>query len=359
MPLRWVERFQIYVLNVGNLAAGASVVDLPLPLDSDAPFALRGRGGRCQNDPRYFQAGMNALSVRYRDNKDRFTSDYPVPWYVDVPGNGYGGQWAPVYPEKRWAARSSLLTSIYNAGPGAVDLTNLQLYYVGVKKYPASQEFNTFPAKFSVLPFDYCYWNKAPLNPTLPFQGALMPPTTAGKWDNIPLTIQNDADFCLLGGQAGIAGLTSAAPYFYMELFINLMDWQQKPYMSSPVHIDWLFGGGHQSMPLTENNYYVPNNSQSIFESYTAADAPWNGLYGPQSLSAGIFPGQTPLSGNWHPGLVFPQIYIPANQQLYFDLIRNDAGYTTAYGAGGGTTPITVPNINLNIAFKGLKVFHR
>ena len=145
MAVKYVERFQIYVLNVGNLAAGATVEDIPLPFDTDAPFELRGRGGRIQNDPRYFQAGINALSVRYRDALGRYCSDSPVPWPHDVPGSGLGGAWGPVYPGKFYPVKSVLNTTIANTGPGAVDLTNLQMYYVGVKKFPATHPWVSFP----------------------------------------------------------------------------------------------------------------------------------------------------------------------------------------------------------------------
>ena len=344
MAVKYVERFHIYVLNVGNLAAGASVLDVPLPFDTDAPFELRGRGGRCQNDPRFFQAGMNSLLVRYRDALGRFTSDAPIPWYLDIPGNGLGGAWKPVYPGKPYPVRAALPTSLFNTGPGAVDLTNVQLYYVGVKKYPGTRPWVSYPQQCSPLPFKYTWWAKK-LTGTNPLQTALIPPNTGGQWDNQVLTVQNDADFALLGGQVGIFGVYTL-PWFYQELFINLKDQDNKPYMSSPVHVDWLFGSPHQSVVATEGEYYVPNGSQSNFESLPA-------------LSRGLVPGQTPLVGPYHPGLVYPQIYLPANQQLLFDLIRNDAGFTTAYDQNGAPTAITPPSINLNITFEGLKVFHR
>jgi hypothetical protein len=345
MGIKWVERFHIYVLNVGNLAAGASsVADLPLPLDSDAPFVLRGRGGRCQNDPNFLQAGMNGLLVRYRDAQGNYASDAPVPWYLDVPTGGYGGQWAPVWPQRVYPQQGSLLTTVYNTGPGAVDLTNVQLYYVGTKRYPATQPYSTYPQKCSVKDFTYSYWSKSVLNPQLPFQGSLMAPSEQRLY--IPITIQTDADFVLRQGQVGIYG-SQPDPYFYMELFMLLMDQWRKPYMNAPVHVDWLFGGGSKPAIATEGNTYLPNNSQSIFKSLPG-------------LTSGIIPGQTPLSGNWHPGLIYPEIYNPANSQFYFNLIRNDAGYTDAYNPDGSIQAgITPPDINLHIAFQGSKVFHR
>ncbi len=345
MSVKFVERAQWYVLNVGNLAAGASVRDIPLPFDTDAPFELRGRGGRCQNDPRFFQAGMNGLLVQYRDALGRYTSDAPIPWIHDVPNGGLGGAFAPVYPEKFYPLRSSLETSIYNTGPGAVDLENVQLYYRGVKKYPRTKPWASFPQKCSVHPFRYTWWSKSPYQ-TIYTQNTLMPPNTNGAWDNQSILVQNDADYCLLGGQCGTFGVFGL-PNFYMELFINLKDADTlQPYMNAPVHVDWLFGSPHQSVVATEGVYYVPNGSQSNFESLAPAFA-WN------------IPGQTPLVGPWHPGLIYPQIYLPANQQLLFDLIRNDGGFTLAYDQSGDSTPITPPSINFMIAFEGLKVFHR
>jgi hypothetical protein len=344
MAVKWVERFHIYVLNCGNLSAGASLEDIPLPFDTDAPFELRGRGGRVQNDPRFGQAGMNGLLIRYRDALGRYTADAPVPAYLDMPGYGLGGAWKPVYPGRYYPIRSTLNTTISNTGPGAVNLTNLQLYYVGVKKFPASRPWVSFPQKCSTLPFKYTWWAVSPgiFKPT---QNALIPPNTGGAWDQQQLVIQNDADFCMLGGQCGVFGVLGT-PWFYQELFCNLMDQDLKPYMSSPVHVDWLFGSPHQSVVATEGDYFLPNGSQSNFQSLNP-------------LSNGLIPGRTPLVGPYHPGLFYPQIYIPANQQHYFDLIRNDAQFTTAYDQNGDPTTIVPPSINFHITFEGLKVFHR
>ena len=346
--LKWVERFQVYVLTVGTLAAGDSVEDLPLPLDSDAPFVLRGRGGRIQNDPLTLQAGMNGLSTRYRDSENNYRSDGPVPWYLECPGNGYGGQWKPVHRPIVYPASGALLFSVFNTGPGAVDLTNLQFYFVGAKRFPPSTPFITYPERIrGPLPFTYSYWSKNPTGLNLPYQNALLP--ASANIQNIPLTIQSDADFVLRSGQAGIHGV-QAAPYWYMELFITLRDALKKPYMNAPVHIDWLFGSGHIAPMVAaatgQPQYYLPNNIVNVFGS---SPAPPN--------QPGFIPGQTPLSGNWHPGLIWPEIYLPANSQMYFDLLRNDSGFTSAPVLGGGTTAVTPPEINLHISWQGAKVF--
>jgi hypothetical protein len=286
---------------------------------------------------------MNGLSVRYRDALGNYTADAAVPWPLDCPGNGYGGQWKPVYPNRVYPAQGVILADVYNTGPGAVDLTNLQLYYVGVKRYPISNGWMTYPQKCSVKDYIYSYWSKSTLNPQLPFQGSLMGPSEHRLY--VPIRIQTDADFVLRSGQVGVYG-SQPAPWFYMELFMLLMDWQQKPYMNLPVHIDWLFGGGSKPAVATEGDTYLPNNSQSIFESLPG-------------LTSGIIPGQTPLSGNWHPGLIYPEIYTPANQQFYFHLYRNDGSFTSAFNPDGSSTAIVPPNINLHIAFTGSKVFQQ
>lgn len=344
MAVKWVERFQIYVLNVGNLAAGASATpDLPLLTDSDAPFCLRGRGGRVQNDPRFFQAGMNGLLTRFRDPRGNYSSDALVPWFMDVPFNGYGGAWKPHYPEWVYPPQAPILTDISNTGPGAVDLVNLQLYFVGVKRYPPNSPYLTYPQQCSTKDFIYSYWSKSPTNPQWAFQNALMGPSETRNY--IPITIQADADFVLRSGQVGVYG-SQELPWFYMELFILLMDQQKKPYMNAPVHVDWLFGGGSKPPVNTEGNCYLPNNTQNIFQSLPA-------------LSSGLIPGQTPLVGNWHPGLIYPELYWPANSNFYFNLIRNDASYTEAFNPDGSHTAITVPDVNIHIAFTGSKVYKR
>ena len=177
-----------------------------------------------------------------------------MPWYLDVPGNGRGGAWKRVYPQSTTRFSQRSLTSIYNTGPSAVDLTNVQLYYVGDKHFPPDYPVYTFPAKpakFSVLPFRYTYWSKSPSGVNLPFQTALMTPSA--NLQRIPVQVQTDADFALLGGTCGIYGRYTD-PYFYMELFCTLRDRWEKPYMNLPVHVDWLFAPQHQSVVATEGD---------------------------------------------------------------------------------------------------------
>jgi hypothetical protein len=193
--------------------------------------------------------------------------------------------------------------------------------------------------------------------------------TPSANLQRIPVQVQTDADFALLGGTCGIYGRFTD-PYFYMELFCTLRDVWEKPYMNAPVHVDWLFAPQHQSVVATEGDYYVPNNSQSIFESYNQFDNPWVGngdpldgfpAFGAAGIAAGWTPGQTPLVGGWHPATFYPQIYVPANSSILFDLQRNDAGFTTAYSgaAPGEGSTIVPPDINFHISFQGLKVFRR
>ena len=166
----------MYVLTVGTLAAGDSVEDSPLPLDSDAPFVLRGRGGRIQNDPLTLQAGNEwAVLTRYRDSENNYRSDGPVPWYLECPGT------ATAASGSRFTVRSCIRLAArccfgLQHWAGAVDLTNLQFYFVGAKRFPPSTPFITYPERIrGPLPFNDSYWSKNPTGLNLPYQNALLP----------------------------------------------------------------------------------------------------------------------------------------------------------------------------------------
>jgi hypothetical protein len=329
---KFLNRPQWYVLPVGTLAPGAFVESLPLALDADAPFCMVGRGGRCANaitnagGANYAggQAAMAGLSFRFQNRDGVWLAPQGgLPWLGDVPGGGFGGAWKPVYPRQWFPANGIVNVDVYNNG--SVPIPNLQLYFYGFKQYPPSIGYNSYPASCSPSDFVYSYWSQPP-------QSNLAPGTTylqvaAPALRNLQLTINGDADFVLRSGQASIQtffpGLSPIVPY-YSEIFLVLKDPDQKPYMNAPVHIDWLFG----------NSSRVPG----------LGGLSWVGYPLQQSY----------LVGNFHPGLFCPEIYMRANSTWLFDLYRDDSAYTVANGAAADAAPV-----NLNIAWRGQKVFHR
>jgi hypothetical protein len=118
-----------------------------------------------------------------------------------------------------------------------------------------------------------------------------------------------DADFVFRGGQAGDPFDTTPAN----EIFIQLRDEDEKPYSNDFVHMDVMFG--NSAFPAT-----YPLNATNV--------AP---------IAAG------PNS----PGLLFPEINVPKNHILYYDVMRDDA-YV------GGAAAVDYP-----LSFIGQKVFEK
>jgi hypothetical protein len=309
---KFVNRFQVYVLTIGTLDAGQLVEGLPLPLDSDAPFWLWGRGGRCSNVVAGAGGLMLGLSTRFQNAGGRYLQDVLVPWPLDVPGGGRGGAWKSVWPWLGYPAGSVIAVDAFNGGADSIE--NLQLYFVGVKQFPAGTPFTTYPPSISVLDFCYSHYCLDPVTGQPGAIGGLLAVNGPPRL-NIPLNVASDADFAFRYGQAGVDG-TFESPNFYSEVFIELLDGNHKPYMNAPVHLDWLFG----------NSLRVPG-----------IDLNWAGYPNQESY----------LVGNFHPGLIVPEIYLPANGAMYYNLYRNDSAYADAQP------------INLNIAFRGSKVFRR
>jgi len=243
------------------------------------------------------------------------------PWGLDAHGGGRGGAWKAVRPWLPYPAQSVINVDVFNASTTTA-LTGLQLYFVGCKQFPPGQPFTTYPDKCSLLDFTQSHYSRDPVTGQNGVLGGLL-----GVNDErllVPINVPSDADFVLRSGQAGIDGTYypatsygSVTPVpFYSEVFVTLRDQKLKAYSNAPVHIDWLFGNSLRAPGIDLNWAGYPN--QEAF-----------------------------LVGNFHPGLIVPEIYIPANEALYYDVHRNDSAYA-------GAVPI-----NLNIAFRGSKVFRR
>ena len=121
---------------------------------------------------------------------------------------------------------------------------------------------------------------------------------------------KTDADFVLRAGQAGPVqvGLQRAT---IAEVFFRLKDHTYKPFSNDFVHIDVLFGSGNM----------------------------------PNTIPIGLVPAYLPLIGTGPvgPGLFYPEIYVPKNEQLFYDVMRAD------------------PAVNVNVSFNfiGSKVFRK
>ena len=299
--MRFIERHFDYVLGPGQDARLASVapgqtIELQLPLDSDAPFFLRSRAMRVSYDSLRRQTGLNHLLLRWANSVHKFQSQNFVRQSLLGPYFGQLGNPIPVEPEVAYPRQGAIRVDVLNDGASA--LSNVTLYFRGVKRYaPGSVKAYTYPAKFGPLPFVY----SKPLVENLPV-------VTAGV--RYVFECKTDADFVMRGGQCGSP--FSGTPV--NEVFITMRDEDEKPYSNAPVHMDVLFGN---------------------------ADA---GAIYPAGTSAGVAPvGAGPQA----PGLFYPEIYVPKNHIMYFDVARNDIAY-------GGAVPVTLP-----LLFHGMKVFEK
>jgi hypothetical protein len=298
----YIERHFDYVLGpdqdarLASVAAGQTL-DLQLGLDSDAPFLLRSRAMRVKYDSSRRQTGLNHLLLKWANAEHKWQSQDFIRQSLLGPYFGQIGNPIPVYPEVPYPRQAAIRVQLTNDGASA--MTNLSLYFRGVKLYsPGAVKAYTYPEKFGVLPYVYPQT-----------QITSLPVTTNGPV-RYTFLVKTDADFVLRGGQAGLP--FSETPV--NEVFITMKDEDEKPYSNSPVHIDVLFGNSHM------------------------------GTAYPAGTSAGVAPvGGGPNSI----GLFFPEIYIPKNHLIYFDITRADASYQNA-------AAVTLP-----IQFHGMKVFQK
>lgn len=296
------ERHHDYVLNIASLPSGTSVQSFPLPLDTDAPFALRRRGIHIAPPTgTRSQANVNLLRFRYKNAAGEYLAQLPIQASQDFwQAFGQNGQYRAVYPEQLYPPGGVIEVDVFNDGP---DITNLQIIFGGSKLFrDGAIPALTYPSPCRAL--DFTYQSGKGTSTDAPLILA-----TTSQLTQMPFNVQSDADFVLRGGQAGLwssAGDGTYSPFGYTELFIQLFDENLKAYSNAPIHIDWLFGnaGG------TELGF--------------------------RSL------------GNSAPGLIVPEIYIRKNGALYFNLTRNDAAYV------GVTDALSV---RLAIAWIGSKVY--
>lgn len=307
------QRFQIYKVDtkidprLASIAPGALVPAIEFQTDPDAPFLLRGRCYRVKYDTlaSRTQVGVQNLAMRLAGPDQDYRSTVLVPQNLVMAYGGQSAAWKPVYPQILYPARSTMTFDIANTS-ATQTLVNLEIYFLGVKLFNFGQNpAYTYPKKMRATQYGYGINFQDPPNPANP-TASVQNLLTADDRRLLSFQVKNDADFVVRTLQAG----PSYAP-FALQVYIMLRDENKKAFSNLPVHFEVLAG-------------------------------PSGGNY--QTGSAGSITAIG--TGNALPGTIFPEIYIPKNHKLYYDIIRQDSGY-----AGAATIP------NFPITLLGSRVY--
>lgn len=261
-----IERHQDYILTVASVPT-SGVQQIPLKLDTDAPFALRLVRSR--------NIGLNGWkyttpSQAYQSNALR--TDWIVPVAAGEPAFCSRGSIA--YNEMVYPPGSTINVDIGNLT--GEPLTNCQLLFRGSKLYKdGTQWVPSYPPKMGIRPAVYQV-----IVPNVPAVGQLL---------NNQLTIKNDADFVYRAGVCDaftLAADPDPSAFQFENVYVKLRDESYKAYSNDFIHVNDLFGQGLPT-PLGGG---TGQDDQVLFT----------------------------------PGLVTPEIYIPRKHNFYFDITRND-----------------------------------
>lgn len=265
----------------GSVAANAVLQGVPLVTDTDAPFLLRSLAVRVQYDTSstaHRQTNLNQLQLRFAGPSKNYFQQTFVPLNLLMPFGGQLGNPHPLQRQIYYPPGSSIYVDVYNNGANA--LTNLNIVFRGVKLFTKGiRPAWTYPPKMKIYPYGFNATVKA-----LAVQG---PPVRSifnviGGWDFAFRSIQ--------------AGVTSSNTTW--EVFMRLYDSDMYPYSNDFLHVDMFAGNG--TGPAT-----YPTGAAGTF-------------------IAPIGPGPS------LPGVFYPEIYLPVNSNLLYDMYRLDNGFGTA-----------------------------
>jgi len=294
----------IYVLGpnqdarLASVAAGTVIEECLCRMEDDAPFVLTGRAVRHAYSSALTQANLNGLKTKWTGpQRDYRQQDYILE-SLQMAYYGQFGNPKPIVPGIEYPPRSVLMLDLNNTGANTI--TNLSFYFFGYKLFPPDTvPAYTYPKRLASQTFSYP-----------------VPVVQLGVSEtrmNQIFTCKQDADFVLRGGQ-GIT-ISYSGGRLLAEVAIRLKDHTKNPYSSDFVPFDILFGTG--AFPAV-----VPIGPTPSFVT-----------------PFGTGPGQ--------PGLFYPEVYVPKNHQLMYDLQRAD-------GAGGSNQ---AEDFSFN--FIGGKVFEK
>lgn len=275
----------IYVLGpnqdarLASVAAGVVIEESLLLMEDDAPFVLTGRAVRHAYTSALTQVNLNGLKTKWTGPQRDYRQQSYILESLQMAYYGQFGNPKPIVPGIEYPPRSVLMLDLINNGANTI--TNLSFYWWGYKLFPpGSVPAYTYPRRLASQTFSY------------PVQVKSL--GVSETRSNQIFTVKPDADFVLRGGQ-GIT-ISSSGGRTLAEVSIRLKDHTKNPYSNDFVPFDIVFGTG--AFPAA-----VPVGPTPSFI------APF-----------GTGPGS--------PGLFYPEIYVPKNHQLLYDLQRAD-------GSGG------------------------
>jgi hypothetical protein len=319
-----IGRFQIYQKTIPSVPPGG-VFNVPLQLDTDAPFVLHriksrnisaGSGWRYQDPKKVWTSNRNITDRAIRSTAGDSTS--------------FATRGRPVYAEYVYPPGGQIVVDIGNDSEDTI--TNSRLLFYGEKLFrdEAYPNLTVFPPKFGALPFTYPQTDGQG-NPVMgvslglaTVNGGVIEPF---RLLDQQVRIQRDAHFSIrdmvadpwyLAQDGGIVapGSDPSNPnqYNYREVYVLIRDESRKAFMNEPIHINDVFG---QGFPI-DGNSDTPDQS-----------------VGP------VFPG-----------LFTPELLVERDHSIYFDVIRYDSAEDGAFAANAPAFPV-----NVWFRFQGVKVF--
>ncbi len=281
---------------LASVASGANITGIVLQLDTDAPFVLTGRAVRCSygTDTGTFGQGAGLVGLRTRwsgPNRDYRQQSQKAAYVLESLQSAWFGQRGnpkPIVPPVMYPAGSVLMVDLkqYTTNPysglgTAFPIINLTFFFRGYKLYPeGTVTAYTYPKRMASQTFAYP-----------------VPVTSLGINEirrNQIFIVKPDADFGLRGGQSFVP---SPGSLKLAEVGIILRDFNKQPYSSDFMPLDVLFG----SSP-NDSSYSLGGNEATVATG----------------------------TGPRVPGLFYPEIYVPKNHQLLYDIQRQDGTLLSA-----------------------------
>jgi len=277
---------------LSTVAGGTQLIGLPLNLDPDAPFILRSMAVKCKfpvdNVNCTMTQPLDSLYIRFTGPIGDYLQQDFVPLNLFMAFFGQLGNPKPFYRQLWYPANGVIKIDLWNKG--ATTLNNVTFYFRGVKLFPfGRRQGYTYPQKAKISPYTIPVYAGTPIG-----QPALSLPVGPVVLKNNPIQNRQDWDVVIRSMQAGISETSGTV----FEIFFLFKDEDLYPYSSHPIRADVLFGMASNESPET---FACGGNQIKPFE-----------------------------TGPGNPCLWFPEIYLPRQHHLFYDVYRDDSSFGCA-----------------------------
>ncbi len=257
-----------YLLRAGALADGATSKVLDLQIQPGSPFCLRAIGGYDVEQDERAGPAVSPLTggfIEFTDSQDQWLATHEIGISGDWPTGGLNTLYEPVYQQIVYGPASVISVRLTNSS--GADWADPRIVFRGTHLYYKDRIYApTYPKCYTAFPYEF------------PVTFNITPSGANQTFRDLPLSIAANAPKGVTGAdfvfRGGVLSLVSGS---MADLEFTIRDQAGRPYSNDYIHHNWLFSTNLAERPgIFYPEIYLPKDRILLFDLFQGENAAFN-----------------------------------------------------------------------------------